>query len=291
MELNKYGIVVKDPDLTNYNTYGIHTSAEYLVKPDNVNNLHELLIYLKKENIKYYLLGKGSNVILPDIKFKGVIISLENLDSIQIKGNTVEALAGAVLSKLAFATIDHNLTGFEYLALIPGSLGGSLYGNAGAYNHNIYEYLDSVVIIRNNELVHLKKKDIKYSYRHTEFKNKNDIIVGAKFVLDSKPKDEMLEFVNECRLKRTASQPLEYKNAGSVFKNPEGNYAGKLIEELGLKGFRVNDAMVSNKHANFIVNLGSATSEDIKNLIAYIQREVKEHYDIDLELEQIIVEW
>ncbi len=291
MELSKFGIVVENASLTNYNTYGIKTSAKYLVKPDTVENLKGLMECIELHSEKYYVLGKGSNVILPDEEFEGVIISLENLDSIKINGNVVEALAGVTLSKLAFTCIDNNLGGFEYLALIPGSLGGSLYGNAGAYNHDIYEYLDSLVVIRNNKLITIPKSKIKYSYRNTEFKNSKDIIVGAKFLLNHKDKKEMLEFVNESRLKRTSSQPLEYKNAGSVFKNPKDNYAGKLIEDLGLKGYKINDAMVSLKHANFIVNLGNAKSEDIKNLINYIKTEVKKHYNIDLELEQIIVEW
>lgn len=289
--LNDFGEVLFDANLTNYNTYGINTSAKYLIKPYSQDLLKELIIYLKKENIKYYILGGGSNVILPDNKFDGAVISLENLKNIEFNGSKVSVEAGINLNNFIIQCVNNSLGGLEHLALIPGTLGGALYGNAGVKDHTIYDYLENITIIRNDEFITLKKEDIKYSYRCTMFKENNDIILSATFNLYEENIDMMKEIIKESRIKRANSQPLEYKNAGSVFKNPEGNYAGKLIEDLGLKGYTIGGAQVSNKHANFIINIGNATSEDIKKLITYIKEKVYEEYKINLELEQIIVEW
>ena len=276
--LNKFGEVIENASLENYNTYGIKTSCKYLVKPKDEEQLYFLVDYLRKNKIKYYILGKGSNVILPDKPFDGVIISLENFKKLKIEGPNVKAEAGVILGTLVKECVNNNLKGFEYLAGIPGSLGGALYGNAGVKDHTIYDYLDEIVVLRNNEIDTLGKGDFEVSYRHTEFKDNNDIILRACFYLDEGNKEELESIINENRLKRQNSQPLEYKNAGSVFKNPEGMFAGKLIEEAGLKGYCVGDAEVSEKHANFIINRGNATSEDIKKLIKKVQKDVKNKF-------------
>lgn len=289
--LNKFGIVLENADLTNYNTYGIHVKCKYLIKPDSLENLKDLIIYLNDNNIKYYILGGGSNVILPDNLFDGVIILLENLNKVIINENVVEVEAGIVLSKLVMECINNNLGGLENLALIPGTLGGALYGNAGVKDQCIYDNIESVTILRDNEFIKLNKKDINYSYRYSMFKDNNDIILKATFKLTKSIKSDMLEVVKENRIKRLNSQPLEFKNAGSVFKNPEGDFAGRLIEEVGLKGFNVNDAYVSNKHANFIINVGNASGEDIRKLIAIIQEKVYDKFNIELKLEQIVIDW
>lgn len=289
--LNKFGEVIENADLTNYNSYGIHAKTKYLIKPDNIDNLNELIKYLNSEKINYYILGGGTNIILPDNTFDGVIITLEKLNKLNIINNIVEAEAGIFLSKLVIESINNSLKGLEYLALIPGSLGGALYGNAGVKEYSIYDHLKNITVLRNNEIITIEKKDIDYSYRNTMFKKSKDIIIKATFKLDNGNIDELKDIVKENRIKRLNTQPLEYKNAGSVFKNPEGDFAGRLIESLNLKGFSIGDAKISEKHANFIVNVGNATSKDIKNLIKYIKDRVKEAYNIDLELEQIIVDW
>jgi len=289
--LNKFGKVLENASLINYNTYGIDTTCDYLVKPDSIDNLIDLIVYLNNNNIKYYLLGGGSNVILPDNHFNGVIISLELLNKVEFNGNLIVAECGISLGTLVLSCINRSLKGLEYLALIPGTLGGALYGNAGVKEHTIYDYLNSIEVIKDNQLVKLLKDDIEISYRHTNFKNNNDILVRATFKLEEGNKEELKEIVKENRLKRQSSQPLEYKNAGSVFKNPDGDYAGRLIESVGLKGYSVGDAEVSTKHANFIINKGQATGEDIRKLIQIIKEKVYNEYKIDLKLEQIIIEW
>lgn len=289
--LNNFGEYLENASLVNYNTYGVNTSCAYLVKPNSIENLVKLINYINENHTKYYILGKGSNVILPDTKFNGIVISLELLNNIQIEDNLVTAGCGVSLGKLAMKCINNSLSGFEYLAGIPGTLGGALYGNAGVKDHTIYDDLVSIDIIRDNKLVKLLKSDIEISYRHTSFKESKDILVNATFKLNEGNIEEMKEIVKENRIKRQNSQPLEYKNAGSVFKNPEGDYAGRLIESLGLKGYSVGDASISIKHANFIINKGNATSSDIKKLIKIIQDKIYEEYKVNLVLEQIIVEW
>ena len=289
--LNNFGDVFENFDLTNYNTYGIHTYTSYFIKVNDKECLRKLMIYLKDKDIPYFILGGGSNIILPDNPFKGIIISLEKLNNIVIDKNVVKGECGINLNQLCIETVKSNLEGLHNLAGIPGTLGGALVGNAGANNSCIYDYLESIEILRNNEFITLNKEDIRYSYRDTIFKNNKDIIISAVFKLKDGNKEELLEIIKENRRKRQSNQPLEYKNAGSVFKNPEGNYAGKLIEEVGLKGYSINDAQVSEKHANFIINLGNATSKDIINLIEYIKDKVKKEKNIELELEQRIIVW
>ncbi len=287
----EYGEVIKNASLQNYNTYRILTYTKYLIKPFNINDLKELVNKLNIDKVKYYVLGKGSNVILPDESFDGVIISLENINKVEINNNLVYAEAGVILNKLVIDTINNNLQGLENLANIPGTLGGALKGNAGANGSEIYDYLKDVMVLRNNEILTINKEDIEYSYRHTMFKNNNDIIIGCHLQLNEGNKEELLEKVRENKEKRKNSQPLNLPNAGSVFKNPLNNSAGKLIDELGLKGFNINDAYISNIHANFIVNKGNCKSKDIKELIAYIKDKVYNKYKINLELEQVIIEW
>ena len=180
-ELKKYGEVINNASLERYNTYGIKTQCEYLVKPNSIDNLVSLIEFLVNNNIKYYIIGKGSNIILPDTLFKGVIITLELLNNIIFNGNIVTVEAGAVLAQFAKKCIDNSLSGLEYLATIPGTVGGALFGNAGVKEHEIYDNLLTVEVIRNKKLVKIDRKDIEVSYRHTEFKTKSDIIVRATF--------------------------------------------------------------------------------------------------------------
>lgn len=289
--LNKYGEVFENYNLENLNTYGIKTIAKYLVKPNDENDLKDLIKYLNENTIKYYILGFGSNVILPDNPFSGVIISLEKLCNIEIKENKVKVGSGMPLGTLINKCIQNSLGGLEYLAGIPGTLGGALYGNAGVKDHEIYDYIESVTILRNDQFITLKKDDIKYSYRFTIFKETKDIIISAIFNLYKDDSNKLMDIVKDIRIKRVNNQPLLYKNAGSVFKNPPGDYAGRIIESLGLKSYTIGGAQVSKKHANFIINIGNATGSDIRNLIKYIKDKVYNEYKIKLELEQIIIEW
>lgn len=281
----------EEVSLKNYNTYRVNTIAKFLVFPKTIEELQQIIKYLKDNNIKYFLLGNGSNIILSMDYYDGVIIKLDNFNSITYKDNLVTVGAGCSLIKLSLDTIEKGFTGMEFSTGIPGAVGASVAMNAGAYNSDLSEILKEIIVLTpNNEIKTMKKEELSFEYRDSFLKrNKDYIVLSATFELEEGNTEEMKELVNERKQKRISSQPLDMPNAGSVFRNPEGTYAGALIEEANLKGYNINGAEVSTKHANFIINKGGATGEDIVNLIEKIQKEIKEKNNIELKLEQIIV--
>lgn len=290
--MKEFGIVLENVSLKDYNTYKIGGNAKYIVKPSSVDNLINLIEYLKKENIDFLVIGKGSNIILPDEDFDGVLILLDNLNKYVIKDNVVEVEAGIILGTFIMNLVNNSLGGLENLCGIPGTLGGAIVGNAGCYGSLISDYIVSITYLENGTIKTISKNDCKFSYRNSIFKrDKNKIILSCKFELYKSNKEDMLEVIKENNLKRKNSQPLEYPNAGSVFRNPEGVAAGKLIEDLGLKNYNINGAYVSNKHANFIINKDNAESKDIVTLIEFIQEKVEKEYGIKLILEQEIIKY
>lgn len=290
--MNLYGEVLENVSLKDYNTYKIGGKTRYLVKPYNIDSLKELLIYIKNNTLKYIIIGNGSNIILPDSDYDGVIILLSKLNEIKINENTVNAFCGVSLTYFVNELVKNNLGGLESLSGIPGTLGGAIVNNAGCYGQTISDKLNSVTYLENGEIKTINKEECNFSYRDSIFKkNKNFIILSAKFILDYKNKEEMLNIIKENMIKRNTSQPLNYPNAGSVFRNPIGYSAGKLIEDAGLKNYHINGAYVSDKHANFIINKDNASSEDIIELIEYIQKEISEKYNIKLKLEQEIIKY
>lgn len=290
--MKEYGEVLESVDLKDYNTYRIGGIAKYIVKPFNIENLKKLINYLNKESIKYLVLGKGSNVILPDENYDGAIILLDNLNNVNINNNLVEVEAGIILSQFINKIIDEELGGLENLFGIPGTLGGAIVGNVGCYVNTISDYLESVTYLENNEIRTLKKEQCYFDYRNSIFKHdKNKIILSAKFKLYNSNKNIMRECLKENLTKRKNTQPLEYPNAGSVFRNLETVAAGKLIDDLGLKNYNVNGAYISEKHANFIINKDNAKSKDIVKLIEIIRDLVKQKYGFELILEQEIVKY
>lgn len=282
----------EEKSLKQYNTYRVDTICKYLVYPKNSEELINILKELKKENIKYYFLGNGSNIILSMKYYDGVIIKLDKMNTINYDGNLVTADAGCSLIKLAMDTIDKSLSGLIFATGIPGQVGASTAMNAGAYNSDMASVVKKVTILDENlQVKELNNSDLLFSYRDSYLKkNPNLIVLSTTFELTPGIKEEMLAKVSERKNKRMASQPLNMPSAGSVFRNPENMYAGELIEKCNLKGYNINGAEVSLKHANFIVNTGGATGEDIIELINKIQKEVKEKYNVELKLEQIVVE-
>lgn len=290
--MNLYGEVLENVSLKDYNTYKIGGKTRYLVKPYNIDSLKELLIYIKNNTLKYIIIGNGSNIILPDSDYDGVIILLSKLNEIKINENTVNAFCGVSLTYFVNELVKNNLGGLESLSGIPGTLGGAIVNNAGCYGQTIGDKLNSVTYLENGEIKTINKEECNFSYRDSIFKkNKNLIVLSAEFKLDYKNKEEMLNIIKENMIKRNTSQPLNYPNAGSVFRNPIGYSAGKLIEDAGLKNYHINGAYVSDKHANFIINKDNASSEDIIELIEYIQKEISEKYNIKLKLEQEIIKY
>lgn len=278
-------------DLKNYNTYKIGGVAKYLIKPKTAYDLKPIFDELKNKNIPYLLLGGGSNVILPDEDFNGAIIKLDNLNEVEFKDSICYAGAGILLNKLIKTCIDNGYVNLKKLYGIPGTLGGAIRGNAGCNNDEIFNYLISILVYDDGVIKYLNKEDIDYGYRETSFKKNNMIILGAILKIELGDANEAYEYIKEIFKDRISKQPLEYPSAGSVFKNPKGNSAGKLIDECGLKNLSIGGAKVSDKHANFIINYEFAKSSDIIKLIEEIKKEVKLKKNIDLELEQIIIKW
>ena len=290
--MKEYGEVKEFVDLKKYNTYGIGGISKYLVMPEDIDDLSSLIKYLNKDGIPWYVLGGGSNVILPDEDFDGAIIKLDKLNRVVIDNDIITAESGVSLWMFVNTLLDHGFVNYAHLMGIPGTLGGAIVGNAGAYNVSIFDYLISVSIIDadGNKKI-LNKEDIEYDYRYTEFKGKNSIVVAASFKGIYGDVALMREQIQLNLEKRRNTQPLEYKNAGSVFKNPPEYSAGYLIEHAGLKGLTVGGAKVSEKHANFIINYDNATSRDIIKLIGIIKNTVEDKFNIELNLEQVIVKW
>ena len=291
-ELAKFGKVKENVDLKSYNTYKVSTISKYLIDVKSEELLVNLIKYLKENNINYFILGNGSNVVFPNEPFDGVIIKLNGLNAIDIDDDEVYVGAGVMLPKLVNETVNNCLCGLEWAAGIPGTLGGAVVGNAGAYLSEIFSFIEEIRVLENNEIKTLKKDDVKYSYRYSSFKeNKDVIILGAKLKLNKGSKDESEVLMKERLERRIKSQPLEYPSAGSVFRNPEGNYAGKLIEDCGLKGKKIGGAMVSEKHANFIINYDNATPKDVRDLIKLVHDTVLKETNIDLVIEQELIDW
>lgn len=284
-------MVRSDASLKPYNTYRINGKSKYFIEVKNVDELIKSLKYLKQENIPYFIIGNGSNIVI-DNYFDGAIIKLSGLNEIKVNDNIVVCGAGAMMASLAATSINAGLEGLEWAINIPGTVGGSIIGNAGAYNSCMFDTLVSIKVLDENlKIKEIMADSISYEYRNTSLKNKNIIVLEGTFKLNLGNREELLKVVEDRRERRMASQPLELPSAGSVFRNPKGDYAGRLIEDVGLKGKVIGGASVSEKHANFIVNNGGATSEDIRNLIKLVHDTVLEKHGIDLVLEQEIIDW
>ena len=288
----KIGKVLENPYLKDYTTYKVGGIAICMVYPDDENGLITLLKYLKENNIKHKILGNGSNVIFNNSGYDGVIIKLDNFNDLKIINNKIIVGAGYLLSKLSLRVSRLGLTGMEFAAGIPGSIGGAIYMNAGAYKSDMGYIVESVkVLTPDYKIKTLYNKDLDFHYRSSFLQKNNDYIcLEAIIKLIKGHTNVIMEVIDSRKKRRLETQPLEYPSAGSVFRNPEGDFAGRLIEEIGYKGKSIGGAKVSEKHANFIINNGNATGEDIKKLINEIKEKVKEKYNIELKVEQEFVE-
>ena len=294
--IKKHADVLEDVPLNKYNTYHIGGITKYLVSPLSINDLVEVIKILDENKVPYFILGNGSNVVLSSKKFEGAIIRLNNIAGIAIHPelNRAYAEAGAMFPKLVMESIEKGLTGLEFAGGIPGTIGGSIYSNAGAYNACIMDYIESVTVLNKEtyEIEELEHEDITYSYRNTMFKEeKKYIVLSAKFYLKPGEKANSLAILEDRKRRRLESQPLEYPSAGSVFRNPDGDFAGRIIEECNLKGTSIGGAEVSEKHANFIINKNNATSDDVYELINLVHDTVLEKTTVDLKIEQEFIGW
>ena len=294
IEKAEIGKVEKSPLLSKYTTYKVGGKALAIVYPKNVVNLIRLLKLLREEKVKYKILGNGSNVLFSDSSFEGIIIKLSSFDEVEfLSNNKIRVGAGYSLIKLSLLTAKKGLAGLEFASGIPGTVGGAVFMNAGAYKSDMgYVVQEVKVLTPDYKIITLENKELNFHYRSSFLQRHPEYICLDVVIKLKKGNKELLnEVINERRERRRESQPLEYPSAGSVFRNPDGGFAGKMIEDLGLKGYSKGGAKVSEKHANFIINYNKATSKDIKELIDYVHDEVLKEYNVDLKIEQEFVNW
>lgn len=285
----KVGKIIEDVNLEKYTTYKLKEKAKALIVVSSREDLIKLLEFVKKNNIKHKIIGSGSNLIF-DGYYDGLLIQLD-LKKLKIDNNKITVESGYNLMSLALKVSRLGLTGMEFATGIPGTVGGAIINNSGAYKSDMgYIVKEVTVLTPNLEIKKMLNKELDYHYRTSFFKqNPGYVILDATICLKKGNKDEIMEIITDRKKRRLESQPLEYPSAGSVFRNPPELFAGKLIEDVGYKGININDAYVSEKHANFIINKGNATGTDIVKLIEKIKTKVKEKYNVDLILEQEIV--
>ena len=286
------GKVLVNEKISNYTTYRVGGKVRCIVYPKGEKELIELVDLLKSKNIKYFTLGNGSNVLFSDEMYDGVIIKLENFNKIEINDNKIYVEAGYPLIKLSNLAVKNGLAGLEFASGIPGTVGGALFMNAGAYGEDMSKIVTSARVLVDGEIKEFSNEELNFSYRTSMLQDHLDYVcLSVNLLLKRGDPEELEEIVRLRREQRRATQPLSYPSAGSVFRNPPGMYAGKIIEDLGLKGFTIGRAEVSPKHANFIVNMGNAKASDIKNIIDYIKLKAKAKYNINLHVEQRLINW
>ena len=281
--------ILQNELMSKHTSFKIGGPADLFVEVYNLESLQKILIFLNKNNIKYFLIGNGSNLLVNDTGYRGVIINLKkNFEELKIKDNIIECGAGAKLSDACKFALKYSLSGLEFAYGIPGSCGGAVFMNAGAYGGEIKNIILKVICIdKNGILFNFSNKECKFSYRDSIFKHENFIITSIFFKLIKNNYEKIKSDMNNLISKRKFKQPLEYPSAGSFFKRPVKGYASALIEECGLKGFQIGDAAVSKKHSGFIINLGGAKYTDIKKLQREIESRVAEKTSIKLEPEII----
>lgn len=284
--LDEDQIKLEEP-MKNHVTFRVGGPADFFVTPKNYEELSWVLKCCAKYEMPCYIMGNGSNLLVSDQGYRGVVIQLfRQLNDIQGEGNVIRAQAGALLSAVANRALEEKLTGFEFAAGIPGTLGGACVMNAGAYGGEMKDVLKSVTVLtREGERITLQKNELELGYRTSIIAKKNYIVLEAEIELEAGDAEEIKAVMDDLKERRTTKQPLEYPSAGSTFKRPEGYFAGKLIQESGLQGFQVGGAQVSEKHCGFVINKDQATAADIAELIRQVQDRVEEKFGVRLETE------
>ena len=273
-----------------HTSFRIGGAADVYVRPLTEEALIITLEKCREQKAPFWIFGKGTNILVSDRGIRGVVIDMTGLSDLEIEGNTIRAAAGVPLTQLARTAAEHSLSGLEFAAGIPGSLGGGIFMNAGAYGGSMEDVLQSVrVLTPEREIRTVPAAELGLGYRTSRFKTSGEIILSAELTLTPGVREEIEAKMKELNERRREKQPLELPSAGSTFKRPEGNFAGKLIQEAGLSGYRVGQAQVSPKHCGFVVNLGGAKAADVRQLCRDVQAKVKENSGVDLETEIIFL--
>lgn len=288
-ELEGIDIRFNEP-LSQYTYTKVGGAADFLVFPRNRYELARIVKLANRENIPWLVLGNSSNIIVRDGGIRGFVIMFDKLNNVTVDAYTIEAEAGANLTQTTRIALHHSLTGFEFACGIPGSVGGAVFMNAGAYGGEIAHVLVSCkVLTPEGEIKTLDARDMRFGYRHSLIQETGDIVISAKFGLAPGVHQNIRQEMERLTYLRELKQPLEYPSCGSVFKRPLGHFAGQLISEAGLKGYRIGGVEVSEKHAGFMVNVDHGTASDYEELIAHVIKTVEEHSGVTLEREVRII--
>ena len=287
--LTKEEILLDEP-MRNHTWFEIGGVADILVIPESVDKLIRVIHYVKTNNIPTFLIGNGSNLLVKDGGIRGIVIKTEMINRITVEGEIITAECGALLEDISEAAYENCLSGFEFACGIPGTLGGAVFMNAGAYDGEMSFVLDSVrVMTPDLKVITLKRDELELGYRTSAVKTNGYVVLDARILLQPGKKNEIKEKVDDLTHRREDRQPLEFPSAGSTFKRPTGHYAGKLIQDAGLKGYQIGGAQVSEKHSGFVINRNNAEAEDVLNLFSYIQTTVMDKFNVELCTEVLIV--
>lgn len=281
------GNVFADEPMSRHTTFRIGGNADYFVKPCNPDEIAAVIKVCRKCGIPYFILGNGSNLLVSDDGYRGMIINImDNMDSVTVDGKVITAQAGAMLVRVSVLARDNALTGLEFASGIPGTIGGAVYMNAGAYGGEMKDVVKTVrAIDEDGQIYELGSEELDFSYRHSVVEDRNLIVLEVTLELEHGSREEIEGRMKELAEARRSKQPLEYPSAGSTFKRPEGYFAGKLIMDVGLRGYSVGGAQVAEKHCGFVVNKGGATAWDVVELIRDVQHKVDEEFGVTLEPE------
>ena len=291
--LQQYGNVDTEAVFQKMTTFRIGGKVDYVVYPKNMVALSEVIQLLKKENIPFKLLGKGSNLLCSDEDYHGVVIRLDRtFTDFYYADKTVVAQAGVSIIALAYDAMKRGLSGLEFACGIPGTVGGAIFMNAGAYKSSMKDVVSEVLVYRDGDFVWMKNEECGFDYRTSVFqKNPEWLIVAVRLHLQEGNVAEIRELADNRRARRMETQPLEFPSAGSIFRNPEGSFAWKYIDELGLRGKQIGGAQISSKHPNFIVNVGGAKAQDVAQLVSLINDGMSERYGFTLKMEVEKFNW
>lgn len=286
---NEEDITVDSP-MSEHIYFRVGGPADILVTPVNEEQVVNTLKLCREYNVPYFILGNGSNILVKDGGISGVVIKFNKLNKITTEGNCVTAQSGALLKDVSKAALENNLRGFEFACGIPGSIGGAVFMNAGAYDGEMAHVIKSARVIDENcNIKNLTKEELELGYRSSIVMKKGYVVIEATVELESGEYASIKDKIDDLTNRRESKQPLEYPSAGSTFKRPEGYFAGKLIQDSGLKGFSIGGAAVSEKHSGFVINKGGATAKEVLDVIAHVQKTVKENFDVELHTEVRII--
>ncbi|MBQ8803004.1 MAG: UDP-N-acetylmuramate dehydrogenase [Tyzzerella sp.] len=279
-------IYIEEP-MKKHTTFRVGGVADYFVVPQNIEEVKAIVALCRQEEMPYYILGNGSNLLVGDKGYRGVMIQIyKEMSAIEVCGESIRVQAGALLSRVGSAALEAELHGFEFAAGIPGTMGGAVVMNAGAYGGEIKDVIiDATVLTPEGEVLVLQKDELELGYRTSVIAKKDYIVLEVNIQLEKGDREAIRARMEELKVQRVTKQPLEYPSAGSTFKRPEGYFAGKLIQDAGLRGFQVGGAAVSEKHCGFVINRGDATAADIVELMRRVSGKVMEEFGVQLEPE------